>query len=178
MWKLLVGFGSVIFFVAMIGLAVYFIKQYLDEKKEVQQQKASPSLPSGDVLADIRHCIGFLSSLSQTKAISGLSELTQEIINPLEKMKSILERYPDKAQNMQDMSEYILPLIKKLADDYCFYHEHSISGDNSKKAMEACEEGLKGMSRVLYTKANGMLEDKFYDTRAEVSALLQLHSIG
>ena len=200
MWKIVIGFGSVIFFIAMIGIAVYFIKQYLDEKKgsssnEVAQNNQLRNFKKGlgplgplanDILGEIDECINFLLSLSeslgsgsgncQAAGISNLKALSQEIISPLEKMMHIIERYPDKSKNMQDMTEYLIPLIKKLADDYCFYYRHSDKGNNSNKAMETCEEGLRGISKILYTKADSMLEDQFYDIHAEVAALLQIHS--
>jgi len=169
--KLILGFVSIIFFIVMIGLTIYFIKQYLAEKNGNNIRNLNE--PSGDILTDINNCINFLSVLpTQINA-----ELLQGVILPLEKIKRIIERYPEKANNSHKMTEYIIPLTKKLADDYSFYHEHSSGGNNSTKAMEACEEGLKGLSQILYKKADSMLEDQFYDVHAEVSALLQLHSI-
>jgi len=193
MWKIVIGFGSVIFFIALIAIAIYYIKQYLDEKNagtHDQQRydfnKNSGSV-SGDILRELDQCINFLLSLLKSLSANagnvqapdqGLEALSQEIIIPLEKMMRIIERYPDKSKNMQDVTEYIIPLIKKLADDYCFYYQHSSQGSNSGKVMKTCEEGLKGISRILYLKADSMLEDQFYDIHAEVAALLQLHSIN
>jgi len=195
MWKIVIGFGSIIFFIALIAIAVYYIKQYLNEKNEgghnQQRRDFSKHLgaESGDILGAIDQCIGFLVSLSKSLGSgsdsghiqapdSDLKALSQGIIIPLEKMMRIIERYPDKSKNMQDVNEYIIPLIKKLADDYCFYYQHSSQGSNSGKVMKTCEEGLKGISRILYLKADSMLEDQFYDIHAEVAALLQLHSIN
>ena len=170
MWKLVVGFGSVIFFIAMIALAIYFIKQYSDEKNK--ESRNTTKSTSDDILVEIDSCISFLLGLQPVN-----SELLQGIVLPLEKIKRIIERYPAKANNTHKMTDYIIPLAKKLADDYCFYYEHS-KGSNSTKAMEACEEGLKGLSQILYKTADSMLEDQFYDVHAEVSAMLQLHSIS
>ena len=172
MLKLIVGFGSIIFFIAMVGLAIYFITQYTNEKEQKSPKIDKPE--SNGILSEIDNCISFLLSLPNQVN----QELLQGIISPLEKMRSIIERYPDKAKNTHKMTDYIIPLTKKLADDYNFYHEHSSGGNNSAKAMEACEEGLKGLSQILYKKADSMLEDQFYDVHAEVSALLQLHSIN
>ena len=180
MWKIVIGFGSVIFFIAMIVIAVYYIKQYLDEKNGATHNKQESDFRksldplSGDVLEEIGRCISFLSF--QAMGTSSLKELSQEIIIPLEKMMRIIERYPDKSNNMQDLTEYLIPLIMKLADDYCFYYQHSNKGDNSNKAVETCEEGLKEISRILYIKADSMLEDRFYDIHSEVAVLLQTHS--
>ena len=168
MWKLAVGFGSIIFFIAMIGLAIYYIKQYKDEKNAKIRYDSN----SNDILAEIDKCISFLSVLPNQAGP------LQEVIVPLEKMKRIIERYPEKANSTYRMTEYIIPLTKKLADDYNFYYEHSRDGNNSAKTMESCEEGLKGLSEILHKKADSMLEDQFYDVHAEVSALLQLHSIS
>ena len=182
MWKLVVGFGSIIFFIAMIGLAIYYITQYTNEKNEstrkIEKSKSNDTLSndtlSNDILSEIDNCINFLLMLPNQIN----TELMQGIILPLEKIKQIIERYPEKANNTYKMTEYIIPLTKKLADDYSFYHEHSNGENNSAKAMEACVEGLKGLSQILYKKADSMLEDQFYDVHAEVSALLQLHSIN
>ena len=172
MLKLIVGFGSIIFFIAMVGLAIYFITQYTNEK--TQKDRKIDKSESNDVLSEIDNCIRFLLTLPNQIN----SELLQGIVLPLEKIKRIIERYPEKANNTHKMTEYIIPLTKKLADDYSFYHEHSNGENNSAKAMEACEEGLKGLSQILYKKADSMLEDQFFDVHAEVSALLQLHSIS
>ncbi|MCL2400214.1 MAG: hypothetical protein FWC91_10810 [Defluviitaleaceae bacterium] len=185
MLKLLIGFGSILFFIAMIALAIYYTKQYMDEKKNDNDnhKNKTPKSSSGDVMGEIRQCINFLnvSSASKTFNIPNFNELIQGIITPLEKMIHIIEKYPNKAENMNELTEYILPLTKRLADDYSFYYRlskdenNSKEGNNSVKAMEKCTDGLYEIKAILNKKVNSMLEDQFYDIHAEVAVLLQLH---
>jgi len=165
MLKLLVGFGTIIFVIALIGLAIYFISQ--DDKDEKKEHE--PIEPTDDVLKEISQCMRFFLS------IPNLGKLSQGIVSPLEKIAHIIERYPDKSQNLQELTGYIIPLAKKLADDYCFHKSHGKDGKNSARVMETCEEGLKSISHILYKKADSMLEDKFYDIHADVAVFMQMH---
>lgn len=194
MWKLVIGFGSIIFFATMIIMAGYYIKQYLDEKNSDDSKGKDENDGfhplTNSVLREINDCINFLLSLSKQITQNGssvnskipnipeLNELVQGIITQLEMMINIIEKYPNKTYNMSELTEYIIPLIKKLTDDYCFYHQHNNydkDGGSSKKVMDKCAEGLKGISEILYKKSNSMLEDHFYDIHSEVAVLLQIN---
>ena len=167
MLKLLVGFGSIIFFLIMIILIIYYIRQYLKESDEEDNHDESFDRQSKDVLSEIEMCISFLSSLQ--------SSSVREVIAPMEKIIHIIERYPDKSENMQELTEYIIPLTKRLADDYCFHQRHAKDSANSIKAMETCGQGLREISNILYKKADSMLEEQYYDLRTDVAVLSQVY---
>ena len=183
MIKLVIGFVSVIFFITMIILAVYYLKQYRDDKKR-DITKYDPyagkrnNLFQGSIAGDIDSCIGFLKSLiSMNAEIPNLDILLNNIIHPLDKIIQIIEKYPEKSDKIQEELDYIIPLIKKLSDEYCFHKQQSESSVNSAMAMRTCEKGLAGISEIIYKKADSMLEDRYFDIHSEVSAFLQLHSL-
>lgn len=178
MWKLVVGFLAIAAFFGLIALAVYFFKQMKDE--ENSQKRSRAKLPRSwdgpeELIRELETIAGFfLHSKQISNSVHCYSDPMADIID---KIIKILIRFPERAERLDGLTEYILPLAKKFLGDLMFYRNLDMGTEMAQKGTTSCKEGLVYIQAMLERIADKMLDDINLNIEGELKAFLSLHEV-
>ena len=182
MWKIAVILFAIIVFIALILVAISWIREYAKEKNKTsssEKEKFKDLEPQS--VEVVRAMDGFSEYLGniqkgslndndrnnsdQLFAVVGDSEAV------VKRLTDILYKFPQKTSEFFDITTYIIPLTEKLLEDYNFYvRQGSAIADKNKMK---CLEGLEVINKMLARKADSMIEDKYIDLHADVEVLMK-----
>ena len=184
MWKIAVILFAIIIFIALILVAISWIRDYTEEKNKTsskEKEKFKDLDPQSiEVVQTMDSFTEYLGAIQkgplndhdrnnsdQLFAVVGDNETV------VKRLRDILYKFPHKTSEFFDITTYLIPLTKKLLDDYKFYvRQGSAIADKNKMK---CLEGLEVINKMLIRKADSMIEDKYIDLHADVEVLMNLY---
>lgn len=174
MWKLVVGFIAIVAVAGLVALAIHWFKQMKEEDND-------DSLPK-DYCPDVRELIREIDSVRRfftgCKLIPpSIQCYSQPMADILDKIIKILTRFPERANRMDGLTEYVLPLAKKFLGDLKFYRDLDMTSEVAQKGTASCKEGLVYIQAMLSRIADNMLDDVNLNIETELKAFLSLHEV-
>ena len=184
MLKIAVILIAIIVFIGLIVVAISWIREYAEEKSKTtsrEKEKFKNLDPQSieivrvmDSFTEYLDTIQKGSSNDHEKSNSGqLFIAVRNSEMAIKRLSDILYKFPHKTSEFFDITTYIIPLSKKLLEDYNFYvRQGSAIADKNKMK---CLEGLEVINKMLARKADSMIEDKYIDLHSEVEVLMDLY---
>ena len=184
MWKIAVILFAIIIFIALILVAISWIREYAEEKNKTsskEKEKFKDLDPQSiEVVGEMDSFTEYLSTVQKGPLNVHDRNNSDQLFTAVrgsemvvKRLTDILYKFPHKTNEFFDITTYIIPLAKKLLEDHNFYVRQGSEVADKNKLK--CLEGLEVINKMLERKADSMIEDKYIDLHAEVEVLMKLY---
>ena len=101
----------------------------------------------------------------------GISSSLLHIGGMLDKIGRFIEAHPKQAGNMHDVVTHLLPLIKKMMDEYDLCSTHGVENTAARENLKIVDKCLREAGAALDKKLGALFEGRVYDLQAELYVL-------